>query len=620
MPHSTSSRPRRIAIIGAGISGIATAAHLLRHNVENAPPLFEVTVFERSSFVGGVWKYDERQPAEAAYPNEIPPVGNLLDTPASSQPSYPEQDGVQTCDQPRAVDKDHDRTDYERIRLLHAPPGPAYKGLKNNVPTSLMHSTLQAWPDGTEDYVNNTLIVGYIRDLADSTGAREHVVLNTSVESIRKEHEEDDKLDSLSGEDAAGKRLYSGEWTVHTKTLLPPSSQPQQEQLFKHATHKFDAIVVAAGHYHLPRLPVMPGLDTWRDAFPGSVTHAQRYRVPEEYPGKRVLVIGSSASAHDIAKELTGVGKTVYVSSRGGAWDLNAPEPSIRVSGIDKFEVVEADAGSAGDDGASAFPGSEKRGVVRLTDGTVLHDIDHVILATGYLTSYPFLGPRLQNPQVTADEADEDIIVTQDGLLTHNLHKDVWYIPDPSLAFVGVIFHSSTFSMFDFQASIVARVLASATELPSREAMRSEYIERKSKYLTPSALRSFHSLMGRETEYIDDVLSWVNADARRRGLPEIKALSEKWYKRYEGFREEVKVRRAANQSVPTGAVVYGPHGRVEREEELQAGTSAANTEEESALAVQDTTQKRWRTGQAETARAETHKRLKSESGQAVAAA
>jgi ACS family pantothenate transporter-like MFS transporter len=42
------NQPRRVAIIGAGISGVLTAAYL-----KNAG--LHVTVFERASVAGGVW-------------------------------------------------------------------------------------------------------------------------------------------------------------------------------------------------------------------------------------------------------------------------------------------------------------------------------------------------------------------------------------------------------------------------------------------------------------------------------------------------------------------------------------------------------------------------------------
>lgn len=39
---------QRVAVIGAGISGVVSAAHLLRAG-------FDVTIFERNSEAGGIW-------------------------------------------------------------------------------------------------------------------------------------------------------------------------------------------------------------------------------------------------------------------------------------------------------------------------------------------------------------------------------------------------------------------------------------------------------------------------------------------------------------------------------------------------------------------------------------
>lgn len=39
---------RRVGVVGAGVSGVAAAAHLKRAGLD-------VTVFERSSVAGGVW-------------------------------------------------------------------------------------------------------------------------------------------------------------------------------------------------------------------------------------------------------------------------------------------------------------------------------------------------------------------------------------------------------------------------------------------------------------------------------------------------------------------------------------------------------------------------------------
>jgi MFS transporter, ACS family, pantothenate transporter len=40
--------PKRVGVIGAGISGVVAAAHLIEEGLD-------VTVFERSDAAGGVW-------------------------------------------------------------------------------------------------------------------------------------------------------------------------------------------------------------------------------------------------------------------------------------------------------------------------------------------------------------------------------------------------------------------------------------------------------------------------------------------------------------------------------------------------------------------------------------
>jgi cation diffusion facilitator CzcD-associated flavoprotein CzcO len=50
--HGQLDRPaKRVAVVGAGVSGVATAAHLRAAGVD-------VTVFERSPVAGGVWYVD----------------------------------------------------------------------------------------------------------------------------------------------------------------------------------------------------------------------------------------------------------------------------------------------------------------------------------------------------------------------------------------------------------------------------------------------------------------------------------------------------------------------------------------------------------------------------------
>ncbi|VAH55620.1 unnamed protein product [Triticum turgidum subsp. durum] len=71
----------------------------------------------------------------------------------------------------------------------------------------------------------------------------------------------------------------------------------------------FDAVVVATGHYSQPRLPSIEGMETWR----GRHMHSHSYRVPEPFRGEVVVVVGCGDSGRDIAMEIRGVAKEVYI-------------------------------------------------------------------------------------------------------------------------------------------------------------------------------------------------------------------------------------------------------------------------------------------------------------------
>ncbi|MFE7775835.1 flavin-containing monooxygenase [Streptomyces sp. NPDC057445] len=60
------------------------------------------------------------------------------------------------------------------------------------------------------------------------------------------------------------------------------------------------AVVVATGYNHTPRLPDLPG----RDSYTGELLHASAYRNPAPYAGKDVLVVGVGNTGAEIAADL----------------------------------------------------------------------------------------------------------------------------------------------------------------------------------------------------------------------------------------------------------------------------------------------------------------------------
>ncbi|OAG38273.1 hypothetical protein AYO21_07499 [Fonsecaea monophora] len=476
----------RVAVIGAGISGVATAAHLLKHGLE-------VTVFERSSTSGGVWHFDERSAPDPPFPNLKPSDGDSLFGPQST-------DVAATSEE---VDQGHNAALGE---ISHAPPGPCYAGLMNNIPIPLMQTSLMSYPAGTSDHLSHDVVERHIHDISRATGVDKVIQNNTRVLDVRKQ---------------------GSSWVLQTTALWKESDRVR----FTDATYNFDAVVIASGHYSMPRVPDIPGLSTWKRLWPDRVWHSKRYRRPAAFKDKTILLIGAGVSSSDIAKEAAPIAKKIYQSSRGGVLDLPTsflPEGTLRIGGIQSFELPSAD-----------FQPSQEGPIplaVTLTDGTRLQGIDIVVVATGYIISYPFLR-HLHSDTTAAANASREMLVTAEGDMVHNLWQDIFYIPDPTMAFVGTPLQVTTFCLFDFQAQVVARVFAGKAYLPAQDVMRKEYEDRLAQRGTG---RDFHSLRkrGAEQDYVARLVEWMNKDAGVTGTEHMRGHTQEWIAAYESMQEK----------------------------------------------------------------------------------
>lgn len=86
-----------------------------------------------------------------------------------------------------------------------------------------------------------------------------------------------------------------------TKTI---GNDPEPE------TEIFDGVMVCTGHHVYPYVPKLEGINRFR----GKVVHTHSYKVPNEFEGKRVLVIGNGNSGSDVAIELSSVAEQVRYS------------------------------------------------------------------------------------------------------------------------------------------------------------------------------------------------------------------------------------------------------------------------------------------------------------------
>lgn len=148
-----------------------------------------------------------------------------------------------------------------------------------------------------------------------------------------------------------------------------------------------------------------------------------------------------------------------------------------------------------------------------------------------------------QHQSISPPSSDR-VLVKQDGSQLYNLHKDIFYIPNPTLSFVGVPFHIATFSFFEFQSYAIARVYSQSAYLPSEELMRKEWQDRLK---CKGAGREFHALGAElEQEYIQDIVNWVNTDGKQLNKKVLQGHSKEWFDvkehAFEALRKEFKQR------------------------------------------------------------------------------
>lgn len=230
-------------------------------------------------------------------------------------------------------------------------------------------------------------------------------------------------------------------------------------------------------------------------------------------------------SAFDIARELGPIAGKIYQSHRNGAFDL--PGTLLPSNGTQVDEVIEFQVPKTR---IATLDENEPLPVTAiLKSGRTICGLHNIIMCTGYHMTLPFL-PDLHSDHTKAKDASPTTLVT-DGTQIHNLHKDIFYIPDPSLIFIGIPYFTATFTLFEFQAMVAAKFVAGKVTLPSEEAMRREYEE---KLALRGCGKTFHSLREREVEYVNDLLSFANPQLAKK----LSGHTETWHQ----ARKELKAR------------------------------------------------------------------------------
>ena len=201
----------RIAVLGAGFSGLGMSIRLKRAGID------DFVVLERAEQVGGTWHYN------------------------------------------------------------------TYPGCQCDVPSHLYSFSFALNPDWSRTYSTQPEIWKYLRDCADRYGVPPH---------IRFGHE-----------------VLSAAWDEEGKVWQLETSRGRFTAEF---------LVAAPGGLSEPRIPSIPGLDS----FEGAAFHSADWDHGHDLRGKRVAVVGTGASAIQIVPKIQPQVERLHVFQRTPAWVL----------------------------------------------------------------------------------------------------------------------------------------------------------------------------------------------------------------------------------------------------------------------------------------------------------
>ncbi|CAL1526708.1 unnamed protein product [Lymnaea stagnalis] len=426
---SSNGQAKRVCVVGAGVSGLVALKECL---VEGLQP----TCYELDTDIGGIWC-----PKTEGKSSNTPQVWETLIT----------------------------NTSKYMMTFSDFPP----------LPEDTPIFTAEALRNYYKRYAQHFQLSSYIK-------------LNTRVIKIQK----------------ASDHNVTGHWKVLTCPTQDfrggdksAGQVATEEDLSRCSSEIFDFVLICSGCFKKPYYPTVAGLNT----FPGDIQHSFDYKMGSIYNNKNVLVIGSAFSAGDIANDIAAHTK-VCLSRGKGTWifprimsgarpsDLclprcwyysSTPEVYLNNFTIDQCQNRLDHMGSAicpinppassssfmfGDEiymkimsGRIKVYGELERlkgSSAYFSDGSVIPDLDAVILCTGYSSDFSFLDYE---------------IIQENGKM--DLFKLIFPIQEEkrTLGIIGAMAGDSALApVFELQSRYAVKVFAGKLQLPSVEDMKAD--------------------------------------------------------------------------------------------------------------------------------------------------
>ena len=383
-----------------------------------------------------------------------------------------------------------------------------YRSLRTNTSKLVTAFSDFPFPDDYPHFPTRAQFIDYLRGYADHFRLLPYVHFLTLVEAVRP---------------APG-----GGWCVRVRRLNGQGRAVEE---------RFDAVMICTGFNSQPYVPDFAGAGT----FSGRILHSAAYKGPEAFAGQRVVVVGASSSASDVAVELSRANPGLLLSVRHPTWItprlvqgrpldlaasrlalllpaawrervlkrrilgeyrrrgiepgkyLPAPEFDLKrvrlTPGIELLEQIRAEA-------IVPKPGIERLegGEVVFVDGTRAA-ADTIIAATGYHIGLPFVDPSV-------------VPVSGDTMW---LYRHVFPPDRPGLAFIGFCTVGAPVPpTIEMQCRWVAAIFAGRLSLPPAAEMQASVEQRRAE----CADGLTHPMKLKMPAYIDGLARDIGAQPR----------------------------------------------------------------------------------------------------------
>ena len=397
----------------------------------------ELDIFEQQASFGGVWNYSSD-------------AGETIDVPQTN-PNQSLEDPFSN------IWANESQNDHSNSAFHVTFASPIYENLETNIPHFLMKYSDAPSLEKNQLFPTREAVRKYLAEYGDDI--RHLVRFQTQVIDVRQKCQNE----------------YGG-WVVQARSLISPGKIYERE---------YDAVVVANGHYTVPRLPDIKGIREWHKINGGIISHSKMYRRPEPFTNKKVVMVGNSASGIDIASQIATVSKLPVLNS--------TRSESIVTSASGVCEIFP--------EISEFLPQAHGERAIRFSDGRVEKEIDAILFCTGYFYSFPFLS-----------SLRPEIISTGDRV--QHLYQHIWYIADPTLVFVGLPYKIIPFRTVEGQTAVISRVWSHRLELPSKMEMCKW---EEARVAECGNGKNFHTFsVPADFVYYNELIAWASR-ARREG-------------------------------------------------------------------------------------------------------